>query len=92
MARLYSCMTVENLLQSAVDNDYEIIEINEGSLGYGHMLLLSHRDGWCNVEITEKYLNEWSSAHTIRKFTKISKRIQKLIDDAHEIGRGVPTI
>ncbi len=90
MARLYSCIAVENLMQRAVDLDYEIIEIDEGSLGYGHMILLSHQEGYANVEICERYLNEWSSAHTIRKFSKISKRIQKLIDGAHEIGRGVP--
>lgn len=89
MARLYSCMVVENLMQQAMDLDYEIIEIEEGSLGYGHMILLSNREGWDNVEIQERYLNEWSSAHAIRKFHKISKRIQKLIDNAHEIGRGV---
>ena len=90
MARLYSCVAVENLLQQAMDLDYEILQISEGSLGYGHMILLSHREGWDNAEICERYLNESSSAHTIRKFSKISKRIQKLIDGAHEIGRGVP--
>ena len=90
MSRLYGCMAVENLMQKCMDLDYEMIEISEGSLGYGHMILLSHREGYYNVEVQEKYINEWSSGHRIRKFGRISKRQQKLIDGAHEIGRGVP--
>ena len=86
---LYCLSAVEALMQRCADLDYEFIEIEEGVLGYGHLILLSHRDDYMNVEITEVALNEWSSAHRIRKFSKISKRIQKLIDDAHEEGRGV---
>ena len=86
----YNLSTVEALMQKCMDLDYEFIEIEEGTLGYGHMILLSYDDRYMNVEVTEVYLNEWSSGHNIRKFNKISKRIQKLIDDAHEIGRGVP--
>ena len=85
----YCLSAVESLMQRCADLDYEFIEIEEGVLGYGHLILLSHRDDYMNVEITEVALNEWSSAHKIRKFGKISKRIQKLIDDAHEVGRGV---
>jgi hypothetical protein len=85
----YALGTVEALMQKCMDLDYEFIEIAEGSLGYGHMILLSHRENYMNVEIQEKYVNCWSSTHYVRKFNKISKRQQKLIDDAHEIGRGV---
>ena len=88
--KLYGCGVVEALMQRCMELDYEFIEIEEGSLGYGHMILLSHDEHYMNVEIQEQYLNEWSSVHKVRKFNKISKRIQKLIDDAHEIGRGVP--
>ena len=87
---VYNLSTVEALMQKCMDLGYEFVEIDEGTLGYGHMILLSHDERYMNVEITEVYLNEWSSGHKIRKFNKISKRIQKLIDDAHEIGRGVP--
>lgn len=92
MQGLYGCIAVENLMQKCMDLDYEFVEIAEGSLGYGHMILLSHDPKRRNVEIQERYINEWSSGHYIRTFNKISKRIQKLIDDAHEIGRGVPEL
>lgn len=87
---LYALSAVEGLMQKCADLDYEFIEIEEGVLGYGHMILLSHDPHYMNVEIQERYLNEWSSGHYIRKFNKISKRIQKLIDNAHEEGKGVP--
>ena len=86
---MYALCAVEGLMQRCMDLDYEFIEVAEGTLGYGHMILLSHNPDYMNVEIQERYLNEWSSGHYIRKFNKISKRIQKLIDGAHEIGRGV---
>ena len=86
----YSLGTVEALMQRCADLDYEFVEISEGCLGYGHLILLSHRDDYMNVEIMEQYVNEWSSTHRVRKFQNISKRQQKLIDKAHEIGRGVP--
>ena len=87
--RLYSSLAIERLLQYAMDNDYEILQIAEGSLGYGHMILLSHHENWDNVEICEKFLTAWSSGHRVRKFQKISKRQQLLIDEAHERGEGV---
>lgn len=77
---LYSLSSVECLMHRCADLGYEIVEIAEGSLGYGHMILLAPNDDYMNVEITEVYLNEWSSGHKIRKFSKISKRIQNLID------------
>ena len=86
---LYCLSVVEGLMQKCMDLGYEFIEISEGTLGYGHMILLSHDENYMNVEIQERYINEWSSGHYIRKFTKISKRQQALIDAAHEIGRGV---
>ena len=76
----YGLKTVEDLLQRCADIGYEIIEVEEGSLGYGHMILLSPNDDYMNVEIQERYKNEWSSWHYIRKFRKVSKRIQKLIE------------
>ena len=87
----YSLGTVEALMQKCADLGYEFIEVTEGSLGYGHMILLSHDENYMNVEIQERYLNCWSSTHYVRKFNKISKRQQKLIADARKIGRGVPS-
>ena len=87
---MYCLSVVEALMQKCADLGYEFIEIEEGVLGYGHMILLSHDPDYMNVEIQERYLNEWSSGHYVRKFNKISKRIQKLIDKAHEEGKGVP--
>lgn len=78
---VYSLSVVDDLMQRCADLGYEFVEVEEGSLGYGHMILLAPNDDYMNVEITEVYLNEWSSGHKIRKFNKISKRIQKLIEE-----------
>lgn len=78
---VYSLSVVDDLMQRCADLGYEFVEVEEGSLGHGHMILLAPNDDYMNVEITEVYLNEWSSGHKIRKFNKISKRIQKLIEE-----------
>ena len=78
---VYTLSVAEALIQRCVDLGYELIEVEEGTLGLGHIILLSHDDDYMNVEITETYLGPWSSGHKIRKFSKISKRIQKLIEE-----------
>ena len=81
----YSCNAIAGIIAQAQSYDYKIITVREGVLGYGHMILLAPEDMrnyMMNVEIREQYVNEWSSAHRVRKFKKMSKRIQELIDKA----------
>ena len=98
---LCSLAQVESIMQRASDADFEFVTLldkdgvpQEGVLGYGHMVLIAPPNTgktiWWNFEITEVYLNEWSSGHEVRRFHKIPKRLQKEIDRAHNVGMGVP--
>lgn len=81
---LYSNTQVENFLASAEDNGCYVTQLNEGSLLGGDYLI--EKDGYKTMLITEKYLNEWSGAYQIRKFStnseksmaRLNKLVQKL--------------
>ena len=79
MYRSYSLATLERLISDASSNGYTVVTVEEGSLGLGHMLLVAPRSGLWSFEIKEIPRNQWSSDHTLRRFTKISKRIASLI-------------
>lgn len=76
--RLYGYDTIARFINDCIDAGYEYLEVSEGVLGAGHVLMLAP-DGHSGYEIRERVLNEWSSAHTVRHFTKISRRLENLI-------------
>ena len=79
--KLYSTSAISKALDFLANHGYDIITVTEGTLGYGHIIALAPDDNHYNVEIQEKYLNEWSSGHTVRNFSKISPRIEKLLEN-----------
>ena len=79
---LYSSSMIENFINSLNNEGFDCYCIDEGVLGMGHWICLSNAPQKWNFEIKEVYLNEWSSAHTIRKFRKLSKRQDALIASA----------
>lgn len=85
----YSVSAIDSLLASAQKEGYTIVQIEEGTLGHGHILLLAPRPDWYNAEIQEVYINEWSSAHTVRMFGKFSARIRSLLAS---VGEPVPVL
>lgn len=84
MTRSYSLATAEQLVTDAIRYGYEILQVSDGVLALGHVLLLAPSESFSHFEITEECRNEWTSAIHIRRFSRISKRIQKLIDNARE--------
>ena len=76
--RIHSMKVAERALAFLEENGFECIQVEEGTLGIGHWICLSHDDRY-NVEISEVYLNCWSSGYTMRNFDKISKRIEALL-------------
>ena len=84
MRRLYSTTAVQKLMVQALEYNYDIRQFMPESLGVGGIALIAPQEGWDNVIIEEKYLNEWSSGHTVRRCRKISARIQKLIEKFEE--------
>lgn len=75
----YSTGAVSDLIRQAEDLGYSVVTVQEGVLGHGHVFLMAPANYAGNIEIREVPLNEWSSAHTIRRFTKVSTRIATLL-------------
>ena len=84
MTRNYNLSSVEKLLSKCSNECYDFVSLDEGSLGYGHLILIAPDDKHWSFEIKEYYINPWSSEHTVRRFKKISKALQKEIDKAYE--------
>lgn len=79
MSQLYTCKAVEDLVQRYADKGGEIAEIEEGSLGYGFLIL--HGENLKTAVVKEVALNAWSSAHTIRFYNKCPKKYAKMIEE-----------
>ena len=81
MKGLYTCSAIAGLIENATGQGYELVQFKQESLGYGSFVLMAPRPDWENVVVEEVYLNEWSSAHKVRRCRKISKKLQKLIKE-----------
>lgn len=78
---LYTCAAVQNLIDKYIQKDGIALTVNEGSLGYGDMILFG--DGLKTAIIHEVYINEWNSAHTIRMYNKTPEKYQRMIDNLY---------
>lgn len=78
MSRCYSLSTMENLIARAAENGYTVVQVSEGVLGLGHVLLVAPRPGFWNFEITERPAGEWGCVHALRRFRTPSKRVLAL--------------
>lgn len=77
---LYSCEDIDQLLDRYTEAGGEILQMREGVLGHGDLLLHNATGKLKTIIIREVVLNEWSSAHTVRKYDKCPKKYQKLIE------------
>ena len=77
--QLYSYTQVDELIQKYADKGGGTLQTDEGCLGSGDWLLFDHSGRLKFIVIKEVYLNEWSSAHTIRKYNKIPKKYEKIL-------------
>lgn len=68
MQNLYTCTAVQNLIGRYIDKGGESVTIQEGTLGYGKMILFG--EGLKTAIIEEVSLNEWSSGHKVRFYNK----------------------
>lgn len=76
--KLYGCEAVEKLINLYIEKGGEITEVEEGSLGYGFMIL--HGEELKTAIIKEVYINCWSSGYTIRLYNKTPKKYKEIID------------
>ena len=78
MKKYYNLGTCENLMTGYVSLGGYCNTIIEGSLGLGTVVLHGAK-GKKSIIIQEVFLNEWSSAHTIRKYNKLPKKYAKAV-------------
>ena len=78
-ATLYTLGAVEQTINNWVEAGGEISTVEEGVLGYG--LTICHGDGLRTAIIKEVPLNCWSSAHTIRIYSKMPKKYQAMLEN-----------
>ena len=76
---LYSYKQVDALIEKYVNKGGETLQLDEGVLGSGNWLLFDYSGRLKFIVIKEVYLNEWSSAHTIRKYNKMPKKYEKIL-------------
>lgn len=77
--KLYTSGAIQQLADYYMENGGEVFEVEEGALGWGLTLMV--RDGWKSAVVRETYINEWSSAHTVRMYERLPKKYQKFIDE-----------
>lgn len=76
----YTLECCEKLIDIYI-NSYggNLLEVRDGILGLGTTLLYG-AEGKKTVVINEYYISECSSGHTVRRYNKIPKKYQILID------------
>lgn len=79
---VYTYKQVHALISRYIEKGGEALQTSEGVLGSGNWLLYDYNGRLKFIVITEIYINEWSSAHKIRKYRKIPKKYQKILDAA----------
>jgi len=77
--KLYNLTACEKLIDTYV-NKYggECTTLEEGCLGLG-IMLLHNAKGKKTVVIREIAINEWSSAHSVKKYNEIPKKYERAI-------------
>ena len=79
---LYSCEAVSDLLCRYTDAGGEMYEMREGVLGHGDLLLYHPTGELKTIIIREKYINEWSSGHTVRAYNQMPAKYRKILESA----------
>lgn len=76
----YTASAIQELFSQLSAIGYQIVTLQEGTLGYGRTIALAPDDRHYNYLVREVPINCWSSAHTVRRMSKISKAMQRELD------------
>lgn len=79
---LYTSTSVDKLIADYMEAGGQMLQMQEGTLGCGDVLLYDEAGKLYTFVIREVYINEWSSGHTVRKYRKIPAKYQALVDAA----------
>lgn len=81
---IYNISSTQEFISNMIENGWDCVQLNEGVLGCGDLVLISPDENHYNFVIREVYLTAWSSGQTIRKCKKLSKKILKEIEQAEQ--------
>lgn len=84
MNAMYTTTAAENLISRYLDQGGEMLQIQEGTLGVGDVLLYDLSGRLKCYVIREVYLNEWTSAQTIRGYNRIPEKYRRMIEQEAE--------
>lgn len=75
--KIYAFAAVNAFIDKMINDGAEVYTI-PGALADSYIVTPSQH--YKGAIIKEKYLNEWNSGQTVRHFSKISEKTQKIID------------
>lgn len=78
MQKNYSVNYIKNLIDKYIKKGGEVIELEEGVLGYGVTML--YGEGLKTFIIKEYYINAWASGHTIRAYNKMPRKYEQILE------------
>ena len=79
---LYTSTRVDELIAKYTEAGGQVLQMREGTLGCGDVLLYDETGKLYTFVIREVYINEWSSGHTVRKYRKIPAKYQAMVEAA----------
>ena len=79
--KLYSPKSVDDFIGNYVEQGGEVAVIDEGCLAHGLTILYDAANRLYNYIITEVPLNCWSSADKVRRYKKLPKKYQEMVNE-----------
>lgn len=76
----YSWRDVDNLIKRYTDEGGQAIQLSEGVLQSGNWVLYDPECRLCAFVIKEVYVNGWTSTQTIRRYNKLPKKYEMLVE------------
>ena len=80
MVREVDCNSIQALVKLYISKGGEMIELEEGVLGWGLTVLYSFELPLKTIIIKEECVNGWSSRHTVRCYKKMPKKYEIMIE------------
>lgn len=82
--KTYTFEAVENLINQYVNKGGEIIEINEGCLGYGTLICSAYGCKFAVIE--EIFISAWKSTHTVKFYNNLPKKYTIILENLYQLG------
>ena len=78
--KLYTNTCIENTIAKYIDLGGQLDIIDENSCLLAFNLAVLSAPNYKYLIIKDKYLNDWSSAYTVKKYNKLPKKYSDLIN------------